>query len=65
MILIHQLKYLLKKVGERYLPRDIVYRSKKGFPLPINDWLGDNNFKNCMNEKWLKLNNESSVKHQR
>jgi asparagine synthase (glutamine-hydrolysing) len=61
----YELKYLLKKVGERYLPRDIVYRSKKGFPLPINDWLGDHNFKSCMNDRWLKLNNEPNAKHQR
>jgi asparagine synthase (glutamine-hydrolysing) len=59
----YELKYLLKKVGERYLPKDIVYRSKKGFPLPINDWLGDNNFKNCMNKKWLAQNNQINMKH--
>jgi len=32
-------KYLLKKVAERYLPHDIVYRDKQGFPLPIEEWL--------------------------
>lgn len=59
----YELKYLLKKVGERYLPKDIVYRSKKGFPLPINDWLGHDNFKNCMNEKWLAQYNQIGIKH--
>ena len=31
-------KYLLKKVMEGYLPREIIYRSKKGFPVPIAVW---------------------------
>jgi len=57
----YELKYLLKKVGERYLPKNIVYRSKKGFPLPINEWLGADNFKRCMNQKWLSLNNQKNI----
>jgi asparagine synthase (glutamine-hydrolysing) len=31
-------KYLLKKVAEKWLPRELVYRKKKGFPMPIGDW---------------------------
>lgn len=31
-------KYLLKKLMERYLPREIIYRPKKGFPVPIAVW---------------------------
>jgi len=31
-------KHLLKKVMERYLPREIIYRQKKGFPVPIAVW---------------------------
>jgi asparagine synthase (glutamine-hydrolysing) len=31
-------KYLLKKWAERLLPRNIVYRSKKGFPVPTRSW---------------------------
>jgi|CXWL01.1.fsa_nt_gi asparagine synthase (glutamine-hydrolysing) len=31
-------KHLLKQVMEPYLPRDIIYRSKKGFPVPVADW---------------------------
>lgn len=57
----YELKYLLKKVGERYLPKDIVYRSKKGFPLPIQEWLGHDNFKQCMYQKWLALNNQQEM----
>jgi len=32
-------KYLLKKCMERYLPQDILYRSKQGFVTPIAQWL--------------------------
>jgi asparagine synthase (glutamine-hydrolysing) len=31
-------KYLLKKVAEKWLPRELVYRKKKGFPMPIGNW---------------------------
>ena len=31
-------KYLLKKVAERYLPKEIVYRKKQGFSLPLLHW---------------------------
>jgi asparagine synthase (glutamine-hydrolysing) len=34
-----QLKYLLRRVGERYLPRDLIYRKKQGFSFPIGRWL--------------------------
>ena len=32
-------KYLLKKMMERYLPNDIIYRSKAGFGAPIRKWI--------------------------
>lgn len=32
-------KYLLKKVAERYLPHEIIYRSKTGFGAPIRKWI--------------------------
>jgi asparagine synthase (glutamine-hydrolysing) len=31
-------KYLLKRYAERLLPHEIVYRSKKGFPVPTESW---------------------------
>lgn len=34
-------KYLLKKAVEPWLPRDIIYRKKKGFGLPIGQWFKD------------------------
>jgi len=37
-------KYLLKKVAEKYLPKDFIYRPKRGFTAPIIAWL-DSRFK--------------------
>ncbi len=34
-------KYILKKVAERYLPHDIIYRPKTGFGAPVRDWIID------------------------
>jgi len=44
-------KYLMKKLLKRYLPDDLVYRRKWGFPAPIGDWLsGDLSY---LVDKWL------------
>jgi asparagine synthase (glutamine-hydrolysing) len=32
-------KYLLKRLAERYLPREVIYRRKQGFAMPIAQWL--------------------------
>jgi asparagine synthase (glutamine-hydrolysing) len=32
-------KYLMKKTLERYIPKEMVYRKKWGFPAPVGDWL--------------------------
>jgi len=32
-------KYLLKKVAERYLPKEIIYRPKTGFGGPVRKWI--------------------------
>lgn len=34
-----QTKYLLKKVAERYVPREALYRRKRGFVIPASRWL--------------------------
>jgi len=34
-------KHVLKRVAEHYLPEGIIYRKKKGFPVPFDEWLGD------------------------
>ncbi|MFT4524222.1 MAG: asparagine synthase (glutamine-hydrolyzing) [Bacteroidia bacterium] len=36
-------KYLLRKVAERYLPKHICHRKKRGFGSPVGDWLRQNN----------------------
>lgn len=33
-----QTKYILRKVAERYLPKEIIYRSKTGFGVPLEYW---------------------------
>ncbi len=32
-------KHLLKKLAERHLPWETIYRPKQGFELPVRDWL--------------------------
>lgn len=34
-----KLKYGLKKVADRYLPKDLIYRKKQGFGFPIALWM--------------------------
>jgi asparagine synthase (glutamine-hydrolysing) len=34
-------KYLFKKIASKYLPKEIVYRQKKGFSSPFVEWLYD------------------------
>lgn len=31
-------KYILKKVAERYVPEELIYRKKRGFRVPIRRW---------------------------
>ena len=33
------LKYILKKVAARYLPRDVITRPKQGFSFPVGTWM--------------------------
>ncbi|WP_299107776.1 asparagine synthase (glutamine-hydrolyzing) [uncultured Tenacibaculum sp.] len=32
-------KYILKKVAERYLPKEVIYRPKTGFGAPVREWI--------------------------
>lgn len=34
-----QLKYLLKKVALRFLPKEVIYRKKQGFSVPVGYWI--------------------------
>ena len=44
-------KYLMKEVLRRYLPDDLIFRRKWGFPAPVGDWLDKE--LNHLIEKWL------------
>lgn len=35
----NQQKYLLKKLASKYIDRDIIYRDKKGFGVPLDEWI--------------------------
>lgn len=35
-------KYLLKRLADKYLPREIVHRTKQGFVMPLSEWLAGN-----------------------
>ena len=32
-------KYILKKLAENYLPNEVIYRKKMGFPVPLSNWI--------------------------
>jgi len=38
-----QTKVIVKKLGERVLPGEVVYRRKSGFGVPLSEWLRDRN----------------------
>lgn len=31
-------KYILKKIAEKYVPKEVLYRKKMGFAIPIGEW---------------------------
>lgn len=37
-------KIVLRKAAERVLPKEVAWRTKKGFPVPIRDWLLDKKY---------------------
>lgn len=38
-------KYLIKRLAERKLPKELIYRRKMGFPVPLTKWLRHGKFK--------------------
>jgi asparagine synthase (glutamine-hydrolysing) len=42
-------KYILKKAAERLLPKDVIYRPKMGFAVPISEWI---------NKDWFDISYE-------
>ncbi len=51
-------KYILKKSLEKLLPKDILYRPKKGFGIPIGQWLKSNILDFSKNENQNGMNPE-------
>lgn len=49
-------KYLLKKLLERHLPRDLIYRPKRGFGMPVAQWL-----RGSLKEWALELLNDTAT----
>jgi asparagine synthase (glutamine-hydrolysing) len=45
-------KYLLKRAASRYLPWEFLTRPKKGFSVPVSEWLGGDN-KGMVRERLL------------
>lgn len=43
-------KYILKKVAERYLPKDVIYRPKSGFGAPVRKWITEDMDEKIKNE---------------
>jgi len=52
----NEAKYPLKKVAERYLPQQIVYRPKVGFPVPLEKIFHDRPKDKSPYEAWLDFN---------
>lgn len=44
-------KYLLRKIGTKYLPNKISKAKKLGFPLPMNEWMRDKKVKELLLDK--------------
>ena len=44
-------KYLLRKLGKKYLPQSTAVEKKLGFPLPMNNWMNDNRIKEILLDK--------------
>jgi asparagine synthase (glutamine-hydrolysing) len=44
-------KYLLRKIGKKYLPNSIAKEKKLGFPLPMNEWMQDKKIKDILLDK--------------
>ena len=59
LIKVSETKWLLKKVMEKYLPKNFIYRKKVGFGLPIHDWISKSKysfvFDNLTSNKFKKF----------
>ena len=53
-------KYILKKTAEDFLPKNIIYKKKQGFSIPIGQWLKDSNLQ-LPNANIVDVNNKNSI----
>jgi len=53
-------KYILKKAFEKEIPKEVLYRKKMGFPVPLNNWFGGN-FNNFAKE--ILLSNQAKKRN--
>jgi len=49
----HNKKYLLKKIAEKFLPKECIYRPKQGFGVPLEHWFRGEELENYLREKLL------------
>lgn len=53
-------KYLLKKIASKYIPAEIINRTKKGFNSPFNEWLNEEYGKSILNTI-IEVNNTTNL----
>lgn len=53
-------KYLLKKIASKYIPNEIINRTKKGFNSPFNEWL-NKEYKDKIFEVIVEVNNQTNL----
>lgn len=53
-------KYLLKKIAAKYIPEQIINRTKKGFNSPFNEWLNKEYGKDILNTI-VEVNNQTNL----
>ncbi|MFY9074928.1 asparagine synthase (glutamine-hydrolyzing) [Malaciobacter mytili] len=53
-------KYLLKKIASKYIPKEIINRTKKGFNSPFNEWI-QAEYKDEILALILRVNKQSNL----
>ncbi|BAK69762.1 asparagine synthase (glutamine-hydrolyzing) [Aliarcobacter butzleri] len=53
-------KYILKKIASKYIPNEIINRTKKGFNSPFNEWL-NKEYKDKILDVIVEVNNETNL----
>jgi len=57
-----ELKHIMKKTVERVIPREIIYRKKQGFGVPVKEW-SFRELGNFTKEKLVKFSNQTDFFH--